>query len=59
MIWKKLLLKELDSILFVTLMPVFFMMNGGDIYDLKMLLNHSSVSVTEKYAKLSPNISPR
>lgn len=30
-----------------------FMMNGGDIYDLKMLLNHSSVSVTEKYAKLS------
>ncbi len=31
-----------------------FMMNGGDIYDLKMLLNHSTVAMTEKYAKLSP-----
>jgi integrase len=31
-----------------------FMMNGGDIYDLKILLNHSTVAVTEKYAKLSP-----
>jgi hypothetical protein len=29
-------------------------MNGGDIYDLKMLLNHSTVAMTEKYAKLSP-----
>jgi site-specific recombinase XerD len=31
-----------------------FMMSGGDIYDLKMLLNHSTVAMTEKYAKLSP-----
>ena len=30
------------------------MMSGGDIYDLKMLLNHSTVAMTEKYAKLSP-----
>ena len=31
-----------------------YVMNGGSIYDLKMLLNHSTVTQTEKYAKLSP-----
>lgn len=32
-----------------------FMMENGNLYDLKMLLNHSSISVTEKYAKMSPS----
>lgn len=32
-----------------------FMMNGGDLYDLKEILGHKSVQVTERYAHLSPS----
>ena len=32
-----------------------FMMNGGNLYDLKKILGHASVSTTEKYSHLSPN----
>jgi integrase len=32
-----------------------FMMNGGNIYDLQKILGHSKLSMTEKYAHLSPD----
>jgi len=32
----------------------WYMQNGGDIYDLKELLGHSTVKMTEVYAHLSP-----
>lgn len=32
----------------------WYMLNGGDLYELKHLMGHSSVLVTQKYAHLSP-----
>lgn len=32
-----------------------FMMSGGELYELKNLLGHSSIEMTQKYAHLSPN----
>jgi integrase/recombinase XerD len=31
-----------------------FIKNGGDIYRLKLLLNHSNIKTTERYVNLLP-----
>jgi integrase len=33
--------------------PSWFMMNGGDLYELAKILGHSNVRMTERYAKLA------
>jgi site-specific recombinase XerD len=31
----------------------WFMMNGGDLYELAKILGHSNIKMTERYAKLA------
>jgi integrase len=31
----------------------WYMMNGGDLYELAKILGHSNIKMTERYAKLS------
>ena len=35
----------------------WYMMNGGDLYELANILGHSNIKMTERYAKLGDNIS--
>ncbi|WP_373694173.1 tyrosine-type recombinase/integrase [Edaphobacter paludis] len=37
----------------------WYMMNGGDLYELAKLLGHANIKMTERYAKLDARISPR
>ena len=32
--------------------PSWYMMNGGDLYELAKILGHSNIKMTERYAKL-------
>jgi integrase len=36
----------------------WYMMNGGDLYELAKMLGRSNIKMTERYAKLDGNISP-
>lgn len=36
----------------------WYMMNGGDLYELAKILGHSNLKMTERYAKLAKNTSP-
>jgi integrase len=51
-----LTLAEIQNFRFHDLRHTFaswFMMNGGDLYELAKILGHSNVKMTERYAKLA------
>ena len=39
-------------------MASWYMMNGGDLYELAKVLGYSNIKMTERYAKLAKAISP-
>jgi len=42
-----------------TLFASWYMMNGGDLYELARILGHSkNIKMTERYAKLARQLSP-